>query len=66
MFAYCIFAWSYYRYVRLGEYDSSRTTDGQTTDYRVINIYRHEHYVSFQHDDIAVLKLDRTVVYNGN
>ncbi|XP_036669254.2 serine protease grass isoform X1 [Drosophila suzukii] len=52
-------------YVRLGEYDSSRTTDGQTTDYRVVNIYRHEHYVSFQHDDIAVLKLDRTVVYNA-
>ncbi|XP_017014755.1 serine protease grass [Drosophila takahashii] len=52
-------------YVRLGEYDSSRTTDGRTADYRAISIYRHEQYVNFQHDDIAVLKLDRTVLYNA-
>nr|XP_016928272.1 vitamin K-dependent protein C isoform X2 [Drosophila suzukii] len=42
-------------YVRLGEYDSSRTTDGQTTDYRVVNIYRHEHYL--QSDRSAFLRI---------
>ncbi|XP_017077684.1 serine protease grass [Drosophila eugracilis] len=51
-------------YVRLGEYDSSRTSDGRTAEYRVISTFRHEKYINFEHDDIAVLKLDRTVIYN--
>ncbi|KAH8347805.1 hypothetical protein KR084_001166 [Drosophila pseudotakahashii] len=52
-------------YVRLGEYDTSRTTDGRTADYQVISIHRHEQFINLHHDDIAVLKLDRTVVYNA-
>ncbi|EDW48137.1 testisin isoform X2 [Drosophila sechellia] len=52
-------------FVRLGEYDSSRTTDGQTRHYRVVSIYRHENYIDFRNHDIAVLKLSRKVVYDA-
>ncbi|EDW91927.1 uncharacterized protein Dyak_GE14063 [Drosophila yakuba] len=52
-------------FVRLGEYDSSRTSDGQTIDYAVVSIYRHEKYVNYRNHDIAVLKLDRHIVYNA-
>ncbi|XP_017044333.2 serine protease grass [Drosophila ficusphila] len=52
-------------YVRLGEYDSSRRTDGRTRDYRVVSIHRHDNYISFHHDDIAILKLDHAVAYSA-
>ncbi|XP_002081767.2 LOW QUALITY PROTEIN: testisin [Drosophila simulans] len=52
-------------FVRLGEYDSSRTTDGPTRLYRVVSIYLHENYKDFRNHDIAVLKLSRKVVYDA-
>ncbi|KAH8234366.1 hypothetical protein KR038_008575 [Drosophila bunnanda] len=52
-------------YVRLGELDSATRRDGPTEDFRVIQIFRHENYVTHMSHDIAVLKLDRSVVYRG-
>ncbi|XP_017077753.1 chymotrypsin-like protease CTRL-1 [Drosophila eugracilis] len=53
-------------YVRLGEYDLSTTQDGPTEVYQTIYIFRHPHYnVIMQVNDIAILKLDRSVVYKA-
>ncbi|KAH8253959.1 hypothetical protein KR032_007865 [Drosophila birchii] len=53
-------------YVRLGELDSATNRDGPTEDFRVIKIFLHENYVTHMSQDIALLKLDRAVVYRAN
>ncbi|KAH8366289.1 hypothetical protein KR200_000332 [Drosophila serrata] len=53
-------------YVRLGELDSATNRDGRTEEFRVIQIFRHENYVTHMSYDIAILKLDRTVIYRAN
>ncbi|EDW91914.2 uncharacterized protein Dyak_GE11796 [Drosophila yakuba] len=53
-------------FVRLGEYDLSTTRDGKTQDYRAVDIYRHPYYNAVtQVNDIALLKLDRPVIYTA-
>ncbi|EDW48150.1 GM21701 [Drosophila sechellia] len=52
--------------VRLGEYDLTTTRDGKTEDFRAMNIYRHPYYNAVTEvNDIALLKLDRPVIYTG-
>lgn len=56
----------FHRIVRLGEYDLTTTRDGKTEDFRAMNIYRHPYYNAVtQVNDIALLKLDRPVIYTG-
>ncbi|XP_032572975.1 chymotrypsin-like protease CTRL-1 [Drosophila sechellia] len=52
--------------VRLGEYDLTTTRDGKTEDFRAMNIYRHPYYNAVTEvNDIALLKLDRPVIYTA-
>ncbi|XP_014278342.1 venom protease [Halyomorpha halys] len=51
--------------VRLGEYDFNRATESNKTDYRVEDLrIPNDYYPAAHHNDIAILKLDKTIEYS--
>ncbi|XP_033251862.1 serine protease grass-like [Drosophila miranda] len=59
--------------VRLGEYDTRTVEDCRQgecapppTDHAVLNVYRHAFYTSVEYYDIALLKMQQSVVYTAN
>ncbi|XP_068619886.1 venom protease-like [Battus philenor] len=52
-------------FVRLGEYDLTRTNDSRTYNFRVVEIRQHVGFeLSNYHHDIAILKLHRPAAFN--
>lgn len=52
-------------FVRLGEYDFTKTNDNSPRNFDVIEIKMHERYnTNTQENDIALAKLDRVVTFN--
>lgn len=53
-------------FVRLGEYDVTRTDEGRHEDIAIREWRKHEHYeAKLLLNDIAMLLLERDVIFNG-